>query len=81
MTGWKDVLTLLATRGGMTPVDAGVALGAKTDHVRVLLERCRVMGTVRFEDASARPRVYVLTDYGRRRVKAKFKRIGEWEVR
>jgi predicted ArsR family transcriptional regulator len=81
MTGWKEVLTLLSSHRGLSAAAAADALGVSTAHVRVLLERCRQMGTVRYADASERPRVYVLTSYGRRRVAAGFKRLGKWKVR
>jgi predicted ArsR family transcriptional regulator len=80
MVGWKDILTVLG-RGSASVAEVGNVLNCSDEHARVLLERCRMMGTVRIAKGGGPPKRYELTDYGRRRVKAGFRRLGKWKVR
>jgi predicted ArsR family transcriptional regulator len=80
MTTWKDILLHISRYGASTPAQVSEALGCSPQHARVLLERCRGYKTLRYAGKEGPSRLYELTEYGRRRVRLRFKRIGEWEV-
>jgi len=80
MTTWKDIVVYIARHGASTPSQVAEDLGCSREHARVLLERCRQFKTLRYAGRDGRARLYEITSYGARRMRAGFRKLGEWEV-